>query len=152
MSLEKSVGYQQCFVSINKRVSEELKYQLDTLKQNKEERLVLTGSKLRDEESNEDLQREIETVFNECEVVTDLDDISNEVKEVYRMGPKKDGFQNIVIKFKRKSIKKAVYQNRKKLAGKLKVLPYLTNYRQRTLNDCKSIAEKYEKVDALVKV
>ena len=64
-TLEKALGYQQCFTHVNKRVTEELKLQLDGFQQNKEEKLVFTGAKVNVNETGESLKQEIINLINE---------------------------------------------------------------------------------------
>ena len=57
--LEITNEIQQCYINVSQRVSDELKLQFDNLAQEKEERLVIVGAKIDNDETSGLLGREV---------------------------------------------------------------------------------------------
>ena len=60
------------------RVGEELRWQLDTLRQHKEEQIILKGTKIRNGESSDSLQKLVR------ETINDIDEKSENVEKIER--------------------------------------------------------------------
>ena len=90
--LENIIEIQKCYINVSHIVSEELKLQLDNLVQEKEERLVIVGTKTGKDETPISLKKEVLSKLKEVidrENLTELQDVSNEIKCIHRIGRKK---------------------------------------------------------------
>ena len=110
--LENIIEIQRCYINVSHRVSEELKLQFDNLAQEKEERLVIVRTKTEKDETPILLKKEVLSKLNEVidrENLTELQDVSNEIKYIHSIGRKKSDSQDILLVLNNKITKKKVY-------------------------------------------
>ena len=147
--LERNIIFQQCITNVASRVGEELRWQLDTLKQHKEERIILKGAIIRDGETPESLQKFVQETINDIERKSEN---TGKIKMVnsHRTGRIRGGIhQDVVVTLKTKDMKHTLYKNRKHLQHRMKISPCLPKQRETTLEHCKNIQDKYDHLNVI---
>ena len=114
--LETTIEIQKCYINVSERVSEELKIHFDNLAQEKEERLVVTGAKISENETPATLKGQISSQLNDVikkQNINELNNLTSNIKSIHRIGRKKGLTQDLLLVFNTKSAKKDLYVNRK---------------------------------------
>ena len=91
----------------------------------------------------ESLKEEIINLISEKKLMPADESLSENITDVFRVGPRKGDIQNVVVKFKSKSIKRRIYKNCKTLNSnsRIRILPYLTRIRRNTLQECENLVD-----------
>ena len=134
--LERNIIFQQCITNVASRVGEELRWQLDTLKQHKEERIILKGAIIRDGETPESLQKFVQETINDIERKSEN---TGKIKMVnsHITGRIRGGIhQDVVVTLKTRDMKHTLYKNRKHLQHRMnRVATEKHNPNSRTFQD-----------------
>jgi hypothetical protein len=127
---------------VKDRVSNELTNEITRLQQyTRRYSVIIKGLPVTPNETNETLTTEISSVINEAESPVTIDDVD----KLHRNGPRFEGKQDVIVRFKSHSAKESFYKKRKTIKRpRVKIQPSLCDRRRKLLNESNELIKSYQ--------
>ena len=127
---------------VKDRVTEELTNEITRLQQyTRRYSVIVKGLPITPNETKETLTTEINSVINEAESSVTIDDVD----KLHRNGPRYEGKQDVIVRFKSHSAKESFYKKRKTIKRpRVKIQPSLCDRRRKLWNDSNELIEYYQ--------
>jgi hypothetical protein len=140
--LTQDIAFLKSLNIVKDRVTDELSNEIVRLQQYTRRYSVnIKGLPVTQNETNASLTDEIRKVIDETESAVTIADVD----KLHRNGPRRDGKQDIIIRFKSHSAKEAFYKKRKTVKRpNLKIQPSLCEKRRQLLNEANDLIASYQ--------
>ena len=123
------------YLSVQKNVSTLLSNRVSQLEQyTRRYSVVVSGVKRKVNETKEQIREEVDTILQEADSTTSL----NDVDKCHRNGPPHGEYQDVIVRFKTHQAKEAFYKQRKNIRRRnIKIKPSLSSSNYNLLKDAR---------------